>query len=182
MPHFKSSDLYQFGSQLWRRWILLLTGGSITGLLALWERYKHRSVPGGVYVGILAIFLGIAFYRMWKAQRAEIARLEVRPYDEQRQNLAETILDDLSPLERDLLRFLLLRHGANARVVHEAAIVGADTVATTIVKRARADIIVREEDSLRGSVHLSIRQPWVTVFEDSLFPRNEGHDPFFRGI
>lgn len=82
MASIKSSDLYVFGSALMRQGIPLLTGGGITALVAVWEHYKQRNVPWGVYSGILVVFFGIAVYRIWKEQRAEIARLKIRPYDE----------------------------------------------------------------------------------------------------
>src|SRR5262249_41519241 len=108
MLSLKLSDLAEFVSRLFQEWAVLLTGGGIMALLSLLERYLQKNIPGTVYLGIVALFVVIAFFRIWKTQRAEIAQLRVRPYDEEQRRFIHDVLRNLTLVERDVIRFLLL--------------------------------------------------------------------------
>jgi hypothetical protein len=182
MSNIRTSSIYLFGRGLFRHGIPLVTGGGITALVAVWEHYYQRNVPWGVYAVILVFFFGMAAYRLSNEQVLEINRLKARPYDEERARLAKDTLGQLNLVERDFLRFVLLRPGVTAHIVNAAAILDGGLLSGTIAKLAREGLVNREEDNVRGWVHYSVSQNWTPMFQDFLFPRQENQGPVFRGL
>src|SRR5579862_5955256 len=57
------------------KWVALITGGSITAAIAVWEHWKGTSVPAGTYSAILALFLFIASFLAWRKRDQEATSL-----------------------------------------------------------------------------------------------------------
>ena len=64
-------DLRQYLFALWREWQVLLTGGSITALLGLWERLWKEPLPWSYYSVIIGFFLLFASFQAWRKEHVE---------------------------------------------------------------------------------------------------------------
>lgn len=181
MAKIKSSNLYLFLSALLRHWIPLVTGGGLTALIAIREHLYQKSV-WAAYASILIVFFGIASYRLWSAQRAEIARLTVKPYDEDQRRIANSIVRKLSLVERDLLRFLLLHGTTPTSVLNDAALIAYGNFGAMLTKLSRDGLTTREVDEVRGIVTYSVVDYWRPLFRDLLFPREETEAPVLEGL
>lgn len=65
--------LLAFGRAVLMEYVVLITGGALTAVLALIERYSSRSIPWPAYGILLFLFFSVACYRAWNKeyQRAE---------------------------------------------------------------------------------------------------------------
>jgi len=62
-------ELSEFLSKLWRQWVLLVTGGTFTALLIVWDRYRPGTVKLSAYFALLGVFFLVACFRVWREER-----------------------------------------------------------------------------------------------------------------
>jgi hypothetical protein len=160
--------------------------------LALWVSSSSQKILFGCLAAVCAVF---ASYRVWRVERvananainqqseriheleAEIARLQIRPYDADRREAARRLLQNLSFQERDLLRFLLNRQRTTAFIINGATQLDQRETQRLLRGLVNQDLIGREEDNNLGIVSYWVLPQWSELFQDLLFPRDEQVQP-----
>lgn len=64
-------DLWGYLCALWKRWVYLLTGGTLTAALVLWERWKAEPISKGIYGVVISFFFFIASFLAWREEHVE---------------------------------------------------------------------------------------------------------------
>lgn len=72
-------DVVGFLKAAWAEWITLLTGGSVVGVLGVWERLRSPIPPTAYWLVILG-FLLMACFRAWRRERDRVAAAEARVF------------------------------------------------------------------------------------------------------
>jgi DNA-binding MarR family transcriptional regulator len=182
MPNIKLANLYQFWSELLEHWIPLVTGGLCIAGVAIWEHFTQRSISWGLFALVVLVSFGRANYQVWRKKQEEVANLKKRPYDQERLEVAKGILSQLFLVERDILRYLMRHQGAPTHLLNAASEIGQDAIAVSIRSLEQKDLITRVEDHNLGRVYLNVKEKWVSLFEDLLFPRDEQQPPIVRMV
>jgi hypothetical protein len=63
-----------FTRAVFAHWRLLMSGGVITVLLGVFEKFSGKDIPFSVYIGILILFVFIACFLAWKDARNEMSQ------------------------------------------------------------------------------------------------------------
>jgi hypothetical protein len=121
------------------------------------------------------------------ALKADVARLRVRPFDDELKAHASSVLSSLTYMHRDLLRLLLVKGGsARGDVVFRACTnsVGLDL---NLLTRPMTDsgVVTRKDDYNEGYPTFTVVPNLIEVLKELLFPRKdkEGNaKPFFNGL
>ena len=114
----------------------------------------------------------------------EVARLNVRPFDEGQKAHAKSLIGRLDSTRRDLLRFLLLRGGsARADVLSSAGLMADVNLHQLSAPLVSLGLINRTEDPLSGYPTFAVMTGMNHVLRELLFPRDETNGtPYFEGI
>jgi hypothetical protein len=112
------------------------------------------------------------------------SQLKTSASDEFQKNHVDDLLRSVGCVQRDLLRFLLLKGGI-ARV---GVIAQAHTIRNALDMNGlcgplqRNGLLTRTADHKNGHSTLAVNERMTEVLRDSLFPRDEDDPPFFEGI
>lgn len=122
-----------------------------------------------------------------EALQTEIARLKTSPFDEELRAHADSAIASLTYMQRDFVRFLLLKGGTvRGDVVFLACTnqVGLDLNLLTRPAIERG-LVNRTDDHITGYPTFTVNQSMSAVLKILLFPRKdkEGNaQPFFNGV
>jgi len=116
----------------------------------------------------------------------EVARLQPNPVEEQRLRLARKMLSELSWIERDLVRFLLLSGDSRIDVIFRAmnrSWQGSTDIGILCQGPVNKGLLTRVDDHMSGYATISIKPTWREILPAVLLPRDEeDKPPFFDGI
>ena len=104
--------------------------------------------------------------------------------DEPQKNHVDELLRSVGCVQRDLLRFLLLKGGiARADVVARARTIKSALEMNGLCgPLERNSLVTRTPDHKYGYSTLAVNERMIEVLPKSLFPREEDDPPFFEGI
>ncbi|MGC1870766.1 MAG: hypothetical protein WA700_07385 [Acidobacteriaceae bacterium] len=104
--------------------------------------------------------------------------------DESQKNHVDELLRSVGCVQRDLLRFLLLKGGiARVDVIAKAHTVrSALDMNSLIGPLVRNGLLTRKADQMNGPSLLAVNERMIEILRKSLFPREEDDAPFFDGI
>lgn len=116
----------------------------------------------------------------------KIARLQPNPMEEQRLHLARKMVSELSWIERDVVRFLLLNGDCRVDVIFRAMEKrwqGSTDVGILCQGPVNKGLLTRVDDHMSGYATISVKPTWRDILPAALLPRDEeGHPPFFDGL
>lgn len=104
--------------------------------------------------------------------------------DESQKNHADDLLRSVGCMQRDLLRFLLLKGGiARADVIARARTIKNSLEMNGLCGPLEQNsLLTRTPDHKYGYSTLAVNERMIEVLTQSLFPRDEDDPPFFEGI
>jgi len=110
--------------------------------------------------------------------------IEAPTIDESQKNHVDELLRSVGCLQRDLLRFLLLKGGiARADVIARArTIKNALEMNGLCGPLEQNNLLSRTADHKYGHSTLAVNERMVDILKETLFPREEDDPPFFEGI
>jgi membrane protein implicated in regulation of membrane protease activity len=101
MPDLKNStNVLAFIRAVLDHWTTLMSGGIITVLLGVFERFSGKNVPLWVYGGILIFFAFLACYLAWRDARKAVTQTSLN--EQKRQFLAgrlQSLLNEAGTVE-----------------------------------------------------------------------------------
>jgi hypothetical protein len=116
--------------------------------------------------------------------QGEVARLSVKPYDQQKLIRTRGLVGDLRYIKRDLLRLILMTGDTRGDVIFNARVrvYPSFTIDAFIRPLQDKGLITREDNHLTGYATFAVNPSSIDV-KDVLYPRDEGiNEPFFKGI
>ena len=110
--------------------------------------------------------------------------IETPVIDEPQKNHVDELLRSVGCVQRDLLRFLLVKGGiARADVVAKARTIKSALEMNGLCgPLERNSLVTRTPDHKYGYSTLAVNERMVEILPKSLFPREEDDPPFFEGI
>ncbi len=164
--------MWQFIKLLLASWLSKVL--FLLGILSAVATYIPRlTLPAWISPSILVVAVLVASYDVYRKQQREIERLRVRPYDEAHRNLVERIITRLGPIERDLLRYLLHHQPLDRRHLLAASNLNENVFGESLTTLSRAGLAEFYTDETRRYQYWRIREQFVEVLRDLLFPRQE---------
>ncbi len=164
--------MWQFIKLLLASWLSKVL--FLLGILSAVATYIPRlTLPAWIPPSILVVAVLVASYDVYRKQQREIERLRVRPYDEARRNLVERLITRLGPIERDLLRYLLHHQPLDRSHLLAASNLNENVFGESLTTLSRAGLAEFYADETRKYQYWRIRERFVEVLRDLLFPRQE---------
>jgi len=118
-----------------------------------------------------------ASFRVWRTQQGEIARLRVRPYDEEQQRLVSVRLTRLGADERDLLRYFVQFGEREQQRIYADAGIEANDFGRILTQVSGTGLLERQERPKSGRAGTDlfwwVNLQFIEVLKDALFPRQE---------
>jgi hypothetical protein len=74
-PHELPATLIGFFRAIKSHWVSLMSGGVITVVLGMTERFSARTIPLWAYIAILGFFILLACYLAWRDSQIELLKL-----------------------------------------------------------------------------------------------------------
>ena len=65
-------DFWRFVGAILHQWIILMSGGVVTVLVNVWERWKKTQVHFAKYIWIMALFIFLASFMAWKDEHIKV--------------------------------------------------------------------------------------------------------------
>jgi len=122
-----------------------------------------------------------------EALQAEVARLKTSPFDEELEAHANSAITSLTYMQRDFVRFLLLKGGTVRGDVVSLACTNQVGLDLNLLTRPAIErgLVDRTDDHIAGYPTFTVNQSMSAVLKTLLFPRKgkEGNSqPFFSGV
>lgn len=170
------NDLLHYLKAFTNGWFQRITGPVMTVIFLVAGTFLSGRTRELFFLAA-AICLFSASFKVWRDQEKKIRSLLTRPYDQEKQKLARRILAQLTPDQRDLLRYHLqfgeLKYDqimAESGLPHAAfGPIFTGTASSQLLARAETPRIGRAGVNVTYSIPPEFRE----VLRDELFPRRE---------
>lgn len=138
---------------LWRQWKVLLTGGSIMAVVAIWALFTNRGLPYNLGWLILGLTFIAASFMSWRREyeRANAAEMTqnarptpVPPQEQAKRDRVCANISGASAGELDVLKYLLDHDEIESSQLHRS-VADRDTVSRALEKWVRVFIRERVE-------------------------------------
>ncbi len=115
---------------------------------------------------------------------AQNSQLKTPAFDEFQKNQVDELLRSVGCVQRDVLRFLLLKGGiARGDVIARARTTKyAFEMNGLCGPLEQNSLLTRTPDHKYGYSTLAVNEPMIDILREELFPREEDDPPFFEGI
>jgi hypothetical protein len=112
-------DLGQYLRALWKHWLSLIAGPTVTVALLIWQVFEQANIPTWVFWAIAAPSVPVAGFLAWRDEHQKVPRKAIDPEVELRRSQFEKEIAKLSPLQQVVLHHVVRCGDRDAAQVRE---------------------------------------------------------------